>query len=120
MPISPPMAEEAFYQERGKIDPAWDQYTDITLESPYKEQAFMKDLNTDSASEFEASANTYQYFKQEVIGAYDEPLLLLTRDPTPPSKAMAGWVMKWCWMYPDGHYGVLYVPKKCSREKNAR
>ena len=117
MPISPPMAEEAFYQEReARLIKAWDRYTQtLLLESPYKRQAFMKDLNTDSASEFEASANTYrEYFKQEVIGAYDEPLLPFNARSRSTFKG-DGWVGYEVVLdvYPDViAYGILCVPEK--------
>ena len=94
---------------------AWDRYTQtLLLESPYKRQAFMKDLNTDSASEFEASANTYrEYFKHEVIGAYDEPLLPFNARSRSTFKG-DGWVGYEVVLdvYPDViAYGILCIPE---------
>ena len=78
MPISPPMADEAYYEARqSRLIQYWDRHTQQLLQrSPYERQEFMKDLKTDSLSNFATSIESYRdYFRDEVIGHYPDPLL---------------------------------------------
>ncbi|NBQ24002.1 MAG: hypothetical protein EBU26_07010, partial [Verrucomicrobia bacterium] len=78
MPISPPMADEAYYEARqSRLIQYWDRHTQQLLQrSPYERQEFMKDLKTDSVDNFATSIESYRdYFRDEVIGHYPDPLL---------------------------------------------
>lgn len=52
-----------------------DQYTQrLLVESPYRRQDFMKQIQTDSLENFEASAEAYRdYFKNETVGWFGDP-----------------------------------------------
>ncbi|MFT4639445.1 MAG: dienelactone hydrolase [Verrucomicrobiales bacterium] len=48
----------------------------LLVESPYTRAAYMKDLKTDSLTNFEKSTEAYrEYFAKEVIGEFDDPLV---------------------------------------------
>ncbi len=108
-----PHAAAAGRQQR-QIDQL-DQHNQWLLrESPYVRAEFMKKLDTSSLAAYESSVEWYrQYFRDEVVGAFDHPLLA----PNPRSRqsydepSWTGYEIVLD-VYPDVFaYGILCVPK---------
>jgi hypothetical protein len=83
-------------------------------ESPYVRQKFMEQLDTSSLAEYRESVEWYRdYFRDEVIGHFDDPLL----PPRPRSRKAydrPGWTGYEVMLdvFPDVFaYGILLVPK---------
>ncbi|MCX7048471.1 MAG: dienelactone hydrolase family protein, partial [Candidatus Sumerlaeota bacterium] len=86
----------------------------LLRESPFVRDKFMARLNTDSLEKYEASVAGYrEFFQNEVIGHFDDPLL----PPTPRSRKAYD-TEKWVGyevvldVFPDVFaYGILCLPK---------
>lgn len=86
----------------------------LLAESSYTRQAYMSKLDTSSLDKYRESVESYRkYFRDEVVGAFDEPLL-----PAAPRTRAAYEGEKWIGyevvldVFPDViAYGVLLVPK---------
>ena len=86
----------------------------LLAESPYTRQQFMTNLDTTSPEAFRRSAERYRnFFYQEVIGRFDEPLL-----PANPRSRVKYDEPKWTGyevvldVFPDVFaYGILLLPK---------
>jgi dienelactone hydrolase len=92
-----------------------DRHTQLLLqESPFVRNKFMKGLDTSSLAAYEASVERYRdFFRNEVIGHFDEPLLPFN------ARSRKSWeTEKWTGhevvldVFPDViAYGVLLLPK---------